>query len=259
MKGSPRTRRQVMAGVLSLGMTALAGCQTARAASLEPAVPSAMLEASGWEHLDDIDEELTERIEVAGRTQEVHVESNADVYGNDRVVRRTADRFDVDSEAIDVPGEAFIAAKARVDPPLTRLLGISDAFLSQAMNAVERQAKGRLRQQGFRNIERVEERSIEVETGQTATHRTYRAEYPYESVDVGYRGQPVTIRSGTFTIEAQVAVWPYEGLLVAGEGLYPGEPGELQVEVDGHTRQFDLALQPSTYRDDIRGLIRSIS
>lgn len=259
MNGSPQTRRQVLAGALSLGITALAGCQTARKASLEPAVPMALLEESGWEHLDEIDEELTERLEVAGRTQEVHVESKADVYGNDRVVRRVADRFDISAGEIDVPGEAFIAAKARADPPLTRLLGISDSFLSQAMNVVERQAKGRLRQQGFRNIERVGEESMEVKTGQTATNRVYRAEYPYESVEVSYHGQPVTVRSGTFTIEAQVAVWPYEGLLAAGEGLYPGEPGQITVEVDGQTRQFDLDLHPSTYRNDLRGLIRSIS
>lgn len=259
MNESPQTRRQIMTGALGIGITALAGCQTARNASLEPAVPSALLAESGWKQLDDIDEEMTEQIEVAGTTQEVHVESKADIYGNDRVVRRVAERFDADPDEIDVPGETFVAAKVRVDPPLTRLLGISDSFLSQAMDAAERQAKSQLRQQGFRNIERVEEQSIEVKTGQTATYRLYRAEYPYDSFDVTYQGQPVTVHSGTFTIEAQIAVWPYRGLLATGEGVYPGETGQVTVEASGVTRQVDLKLQPATYRDDIRGLIRSIS
>jgi hypothetical protein len=39
----------------------------------------------------------------------------------------------VDNGEIDVPGEAFIAAKARADPSLKRFLGISDSFPSRML------------------------------------------------------------------------------------------------------------------------------
>ncbi len=254
------SRRRFLLGAASLAATAgLAGCQGGPTPPLEPELPADRLSEAGWRQVADVDEEAAEEVEVAGTTQEVHIRAKADVYENDRPVRRLADRFDVDASEAAVPAESFVAAKARVDPPVTRLLSVSDSVLTRAMDVAEGHVKRQLRENGFANVRRVEAGTLDIETGETAAHRVYRADYPYESFEVAYQGRPVSVDPGEFTIEAQLAAWPYRGLFATGAGVYPGEPGELTVTARGVTRELSLDLQPKRYRDGVRELIRLVS
>lgn len=253
------TRRQVLLGTAGLvAMTGLAGCQ-GTSAPLEPRLPADRLEAAGWRQIADIDEETSEEIELAGTTQEVHVETKADVFENVHPVQRVAERFEVDVDDSTVPAAVFLAAKTRIDPPVTRLLGISETALARAVDAAEGQAKQQLREQGFTNIRRIDQGTLEIEAGASATHRVYQADYHYESFEVTYEGHPISVDAGVFTVEAQLAVWPYRGLLVTGAGFYPGEEGQLTVTVHGTTRELSLDLRPGRYRDDVRELIQLVS
>lgn len=260
MSDGRQTRRQFLRGAAGLAAaTTVAGCTARAAGSLEPHVPASTL-GDAWTLLSEIDESASETVEVAGRTQRVDLDVRADVYVNDDPVRKLADRLDVDSaETETAPAETFVAAKARVDPPITRVLGLSRALMDQAITALEAQAKRQLREEGFRNVRRVESGTLAVDAGPTATHRTYRADYPYDAFQVDYEGRPLTVDAGTFTVEAQLAAWPAAGLLVVGAGVYPGEPGTLVVTARGTTREIDLAFEPARYREDVRGLIASIS
>lgn len=253
------TRRQVLLGAGSLlALSGLAGCQGAPG-SLEPRLPVARLAETGWRQIADIDEATSEEVDLGGTTQEVHVETKADIYENVRPVEQVAERFEVDAEQSTVPAAVFLAAKTRVDPPVTRLLGVSETALARAVDAAEGQATQQLREQGFKNIRRIDQGSLEIEAGATATHRVYRADYPYESYVVTYQGHPITIEPGVITLEAQLAVWPYRGLLVTSAGLYPGEEGQLTVTVQGTTRELSLGLQPDHYREDVQELIQLVS
>lgn len=255
------SRRRFLLGAASLAATAgLAGCQGGQKASLEPHLPADRLRESGWRQVSDVDEEATEEVEVAGTIQQVHLETKADVYENDRPTRRLAERFGVDaSESAVVPAASFVAAKARVDPPVTELFALSDSVLTRAMDAAEEQVERQLRENGFTDIRRVEAGTLDVEAGATAHHRVYRADYAYESFEVDYEGRPVVVDPGTFTVEAQLGAWPYRGLFVTGAGVYPGEPGHLTVTARGTSRELALGLQPERYRADVRGLIRLVS
>lgn len=253
------SRRQLLLGTASLAtVSGLAGCQGSPA-SLEPRLPATRLRDAGWRQVADIDEATAEEIEFAGTTREVRVETRAEVYENQRAVERIADRFDVDRGDVAVPGELFVAAKASVDPPVTRLLGVSDAVLERAMDAAEGQAKQQLRDQGFTNVRRVDDGTLDIEAGGTANHRVYRADYPYESFELSYDGHPVTVHSGEITVEAQLAVWPDRGLLVTGAGVYPAEVGRLTVSARGVTRELALELEPERYRRGCRQLITLVS
>ena len=251
------TRRQFLAGAASAALAGLAGCQ-ASTASLDPRLPADRLAEAGWEQFETVDETATEEFEVAGTTQQVTVRTKADLYQNARPAERIADRFGVDADEAVFPAAVLIAGKARVDPPVTRLLGVSETALVQALDAAERQAKRELHAQGFRDVRRVSAGPLEVEAGPTARHRRYLADYPYEAFEVVYEGVPVTVEAGSFTLEAQLAVWPYRGLLATGAGIYPGEPGEFTARARGTTRTVELGLEPGRFRTDVRGLIRAI-
>lgn len=260
MSDGRQTRRGFLRGAAGLAATAaVAGCSARATGSLDPHVPPELL-GDAWQLLGEIDESATERVQVAGATQRVDLDVRAEVYVNDDPVRRLADRLDVDTaETETAPAETFVAAKARVDPPLVRVLGFSRALMDQALTALEAQAKRQLREQGFRNVRRVETGRLTVDAGPTANHRTYRADYPYDAFQVDYAGRPLTVDAGTFTVEAQLAAWPHQGLLVVGAGVYPGEPGELVVSAQGQTREIDLGFDPNRYRTDVRRLVASIS
>lgn len=253
------TRRQFLLSATALAATmALAGCQ-ARAASLDPEVPEDRLADTGWQHVADIDEATAETIDIAGTSQRVQVRTRAELYENDQPVRRVVEQFGGDAEAIDIPAELFIAAKARTDPPLIQLLARSETAMKHIMDIAERKAKHQLHQQGMRNVRRVDDGSLDIVAGGTALHRRYRADYPYDSFRTTYKGVPISVETGVFTLEAQLAVWPFRDLLVTGAGVYPGEPGHLTITVQGTTHDLPLALRPKRYRQNVRTLIRHVT
>lgn len=260
MSDARQTRRRFLVGTASLAAAVgLAGCQAGRRVALEPHVPASAVDERGWRQVADIEDEQSGTIPVSGTTQRVDVRLKADVYEHDRSVRRLAERFEVEAEDVELPAAAFVAAKAHVDPPVTRLFALSDRILTTAMDALEAQAKRQLHEQGFRKVRRVSEDRLAVETGAKAPHRVYRAEYPYDAFEVTVEGQPVHVEAGVLPVEAQLAAWPYRDVVATGAGVYPSEVGQLTVTVSGTRREVSLDLDPERYRRDVRILTRQVS
>lgn len=260
MSDARPTRRRFLVGTASLAATAaIAGCQAGQRVSLEPHLPASKVEKRGWRQVADIEDERSGAVPISGTTQRVNVRLKADVYEHGRSVRRLAERFDVEADDVELPAAAFVAAKARVDPPVTRLFALSDRFLTTAMDALEAQAKRELREQGFRDVRRVSNDRLAVEAGPKAPHRVYRAEYPYDAFEVSVEGQPVTVEAGVLPVEAQLAAWPYRGVVVTGAGVYPSESGQLTVTVGGTRREVSVDLEPERYRRDVRTLTQMVS
>lgn len=253
------TRRGFLVGAAGLaGTTSLAGCGTL-SGSLEPQLPPQTLQEGGWQLVTEIEEQVQEAVEIAGSEQTVRVTAKGEAYRNDEAVTELSDKYDVDTERTSLPTTGFIAAKARIEPQLARLLALSDTVRDLAVDRAEQRAKRELRERGFRNIHKVEDGELEIAAGPTADRRIYRGDYPYESFEISVRGQPVTVEPGSVAVEAQLAVWPYRGLLTTGAGVYPAESGTLTARVAGVTRQVSLEFDPASYRESVRGLITQIS
>ena len=254
------TRRRFLAGVAGLGVTiGLAGCASTETGSLEPHVSQALLEKGGWSRIDRIDQTQAETVNVAGTSQRVRTRVLADVYENERTVETLADSFELDASALEVPAEVFVASKAKIDPSFLRMAIGTDMVIDRVLEQADRMARQQLRNQGFVDVRIANEGSLDIESAGEASHRVYRADYPYDGQEFETEGREVKLLPGKFTVESQFAIWAYEGLLVGGGGLYPGESGELDLQVRDRELELDLGLKPDRYRTTIRDLIASVS
>lgn len=260
MRGTDTTRRGYLGGIAGAIATAgIAGCSARGRASLEPDVPKHVLREGGWEKVSDHEERVQTEVPVGESTRQVSVHAKADTYQNPEPKAEIAELFGIDPKRAEVPAEAFVAAKARPNPPVTRLLALSDSLLDRVLDEGEHRAKAQLREAGFTDIERAHEGRITVNTGETAAHRRYRATYEYGERTTTYRGTEVRLEPGSFDVEAQLAVWPRGGLLVSGAGAYPGETGSFHVEARGRTHELSPEFAPKAYRKDVRTLIEAVS
>lgn len=252
------SRRAFLAGAAGLAATVgLAGCTTS--GSLDPNLPAAQLASAGWTQVATVEEQAQEEVDVIGRPQRVKVEAKGEAYENNGPVRELSRRYDIDADTSTIPAMGFIAAKARMNPPITRLLSISDSIMNHAVDLAEERALRALRERGFEDVHRVEQQSLDIQAGPSADHRVYRASYPYEAFEVTFQNRPVTVEAGTLDVEAQLGVWPYKGLLTTGAGLYPAEQGDLTLTYGGLTKELSLGLTPKDYKKEVRGLITVIS
>ena len=253
------SRRDILVGAAGLAATvSLAGCGTSTA-SLDPKLPSTPLATGGWTHVDTVEEAANTEIDILGRPQQVSITAQAEVYENNGPVTELTQRYNVDVDASTIPAMGFIAAKARPNPPVTRLLGLSDGLMTHAVGLAEDRAIRALRDRGLENVRLIEEGSLAVAAGPTADHRLYRAAYPYDAFHGRYRGRQVTVAAGTLDVEVQLGVWPYRGLLTSGAGLYPAEAGDLTLTADGFSTTVSLGFEPEAYRKQLRELISLIS
>jgi hypothetical protein len=286
--GLASTRRAVLGGMAAAALGASAGCLGGSTPPLEPSVPTDRLEADGWHHAEDVDESFTEEVTVKGVTQTVHADTKTDVYRNDGPAVAAAESLGVDPAALGasagddagnttntaggagggsatsdsefrLPPAQFLASKARTDPPVAQLLGLSETVLSRVLDQAESRAMAQLREAGFENVRRVASDTLDIDAAGEARHRRYAADYPHPSTTVPYGGREVTVESGTFAVEAQLAVWPYDGLLAAAGGAYPGEEGSLTLSAAGTTSEQSLGLRPEHYRESVRALTTLVS
>ena len=260
MRGTDTTRRGYLGGVAGVIASAgFAGCTARGRASLEPELPKHVLREGGWKKVSDHEERVQAEVPVGESTREVSVHAKADSYQNPEPKSKIAELFGIDPKEAEIPAEAFVAAKARPNPLVTRLLAISDSLLDRVLDQGEKRAKVHLRRAGFSDIERAEAGHLTVETGETAAHRRYTATYEYGRRTIHYRGTEVTLSPGSFDVEAQLAVWPRQGLLVSGAGAYPGEEGSFTVEVRGEKRELSRGFTPKAYRKNVETLIAVVS
>lgn len=249
-----RSRRAFLASLSAVGTASLAGC-TGERPPMEPQLPRRALEEGGWEHADRIDERTRETVELAGIERNVEFQIRGDVYENPRPAERVRRQFNVDAPPFEPPPAQFMPMKVDMDPSLHRLSGISNRLNQRLLNQLDERLMDQLREDGFQDVRRVSEGDLDIRHAGTAVHRRYRASYQYDRQRTEVQGQPVTVEPGTFDIEAQLAVWPYEGLLAVAGGAYPGESGVLDVTVSGETRELELGLQYREYRRSVRELI----
>lgn len=253
------TRRRFLGGVALATLGATAGCVGGSTPPLEPHIPKEALESDGWEHEESVDEEFTKQISLAGVEQTVRVHTKAKIYGNRGPLATIQESFGTELDDVDYPPAQFAASKAETDPPASRLLGLSDSALNQLVDRAEKQAKDELRKQGLENVRRVSKGELDIEAAGTALHRTYRGDYSYDQTTVTRDGHDVTVESGSFTVEAQLAVWPYDGLIAVAGGAYPGETETLTVSARGMTTDVSLDLDPEKYRESVRKLTTLVS
>lgn len=257
--GGGPSRRRFLGGVALAAVGATAGCVGGSTPPLEPRVPKKALRSDGWTLEETVDEQFTKQVSMAGVEQPIRVHTKAKVYGNRGPLATIRESFGVEVEDVEYPPAQFVAAKAETDPPVSRLLGVSDTALDTFVDRAEEQAKAELRKQGLENVRRVSEGELDIEAAGTALHRTYRADYPYGETTVTRNGREITVESGSFTVEAQLAVWPYDGLLATAGGAYPGEKEELTVSARGVTTDVSLDFRPETYRESVRKLTALVS
>lgn len=248
------SRRTFLGAVATAATASVAGC-TGEKPPMEPRIPRSALEEDGWEHVDEIDERTREQIELAGIERTVEFQARGDMYENTRPEQQVRQQFNLENPPFEPPPAQFMPMKVDMDPSLHRLSGISNRINQRLLNRLDEEIMDQLREDGFRNVRRVSEDDLDVRHAGTAVHRRYRAVYEYDRQRTEIQGQPVVVEPGTFEIEAQLAVWPYDGLLAVAGGGYPGESGELDVTVNGDTRELELELQPREYRRSVRELI----
>jgi hypothetical protein len=246
------SRRAVLAAATTAATAALAGCAGGEQPPLDPRVPENALEGDNWRHLQAIEERTQETVEVAMVEQTVKLHLKGDVYANPRPVERVSQRFE--QPPMQPPPAQFVPMKMRTDPPVHRLTGVSNTLNEQLIDQVEQRAMSELGSNDLQNLRRVDEDEIDIEAAGSAVHRQYRAEVEYARDQVEVSGRQVTIEPGTFQIEAQLALWPYEGLLALAGGAYPGEPGTIELTANGSTQSVDLGLEPQFYRESVRNL-----
>lgn len=253
------SRRAFLAAAGTAVSGALAGCLGGEQPPLEPRVPQQALREDGWRQVDSFEERAREEIDAPVVQPTVEIHSKGKMYANPRPIERATQQFDVDEPPFQPPAAQFMAAKAETDPPLHRLTGVSNTLNEQLIDQLEQQAMSEIGSGRVRNVRRVDEGELDIEEAGEAVHRRYRAEAVYPEDQTEINGQPVTVESGTFELEAQLAMWPYEGLLAVSGGAYPGESGTIELSPRDQTREFDLELQPQYYRESVRELITLVS
>lgn len=256
MPGDP-SRRAFLGTAATATAAALAGC-TGEQPSLEPRVPEDALREDGWQRVDDVEQRVREQIDLPIVQPTVEMHMRGTVYANRRPVERAAQQFDVENPPFQPPPAQFTPMKMETNPPVHRLTGVSNTLNEQLVDQVEQRAMEQLGE-NMRNVRRVDEGTLDVEAAGSAVHRRYRGEYVYQRDQVQVDDRTITLEPGTFEIEAQLAVWPYEGLLALATGVYPGETGTVELSVRGSTQERSLGLRPQRYRQSVRNLITLVS
>lgn len=259
MSESGPTRRRVLSGVAGLATVGLAGCSALEPGSLEPEVPRDRLRRRGWTRVERLDETRSQTLDVAGVNQRVRTRVIADVYENHRTIETLSTTLEINPDRLPMPGEVFVASKAKVEPSVLRMAITSDALLDRFVEELEGVVQRQLEQRGFEDVRQVDAGELDIEAAGTATHRRYRADFHYDEREVVRSGRIVTLLPGSVTAEAQMALWPYDGLLVTSGGLYPAENEQLRFAFGDTERAIDLDLQPARSRRSIRELIRAVA
>lgn len=250
-------RASVAAAATSVG---LAGC-LGTDESLTPSVPEKRLQENGWEHTEDIENQINQTITLASTEQEVSVRYKGTIWENDRHLSE----LPVDADgAANVASMRFGAGKATTEPNMGRLLNSTDAAVEEIISQAEKRVRDRIAEQPHvENFRRVKEDVVDtIHEGEEAQRFIYRFDVKYESFETSINGQQVTIEAGTFTVETQVLIWVHNGVLAVAGGGYPGEQGTVTAttERNGKTRsrEIEMGFAPDDYREHITELARRL-
>lgn len=221
-------------------------------------MPEDALREDGWRRVDEVEQRVREQVDLPIVQPTVEMHMRGTVYANPRPVERATRQFGVEDPPFQPPPAQFTPMKMRTSPPVHRLTGVSNTLNEQLIDQIESRA---LEQLGanLQNVRRVHEGSLDIDAAGSAVHRRYRGEYTYGQDQIQVDGRTVTVEPGTFEVEFQLAVWPYEGLLALATGVYPGEAGTVELTFQESTRERSLGLRPQQYRQSVRNLISLVA
>lgn len=239
----------------TLGSVGLSGCLSTDE-PIKPRVPKKAMRNNGWEHKEDIKDNITHTANINGVSQDISVKFHNTVWEKTPEVTQSEVK---PPEELGTPKMVFTGGKGKTNPPVTVLLEKSDAPLKLVVDQVEPQIRSKLAARpNIQDVEKIEEDTIETHTGDTAKRFVYHLEYQYEQFTTTYKGQDVTVASGMFEIESQVAIWVHNGLIAAAVGMYPGQEGTLQVSAMGQQRDVSVGFTPKKYRKEMLRWLKSV-
>ncbi|MGM0590701.1 MAG: DUF6517 family protein [Halobacteriota archaeon] len=189
-----------------------------------PSIPSERLD--GWHQVDDTTDTLFEMgpVRVTGRTV---------VYEDRSLRERLRDEVDIDTVR-----RFFFAGRLRVQPQSP----FSSALLGVVSDGAGSGFVDQLRERGFTDVSQTDRRRFAVD-GADAQLTRYDGVFEVDSLALAVVGW--------------VAVWPAGEEFLIGGGAYP--EGISEGGNDDQTAAIRELLRPTTYREELFELIRSVS
>ncbi|MGM0605243.1 MAG: hypothetical protein ACQETB_06185 [Halobacteriota archaeon] len=253
-------RRAYIVGAGSIGLIGLAGC-IASAKPRPPNVPDESLAGGGWELVDERTEEVLHQSIVG---QEYTATATTEVYEDAELAAEISERT---MGFFDAQIAMYSASRITFDPDMTNLLaGVGrDRIVSEVETDAASQFESELEDAGVESIERVDEDTITVDTGEDASVTTYAGVFPFDSFafDVN-EAESIEIAGGELAIAGQLAVWHHDDSVLVAGGAYPDENYAEAVSEDvtegiSVRVDVDLGLDPIAYRTELFDLIRAVT
>lgn len=277
--GIPITRRQAMAGggIVALIAAGLGVSHVVRPAeAIQPTIPKTDLEANGW-----VKGEETTGTVLDGSAGPVNVQATAATVGYENEALMTdVTETEVTAEYLgqtttDPLGDylgsefeqsmgVFAATKIDVTPHIDEFPG--GLGRAEVMGPVETQAQEQFEQQlrdaGLENVRQVETATFEIDTGREAILFQYRATFVFEESSASIQGTTVDISGGEIEIGGYLAIWHNGRDVLVATGTHPNEnyADTVTETISGQelTLSFDLALTPSSLREELQGYMRRV-
>lgn len=247
-----------LAGAGALGT--LAGCTSALGSVAAPTVPTDRLEEGGWALQDESEETVFE--ESYGPVT-IEAKSHALVYSDEAL------RADVREKTLGrVDGQIAMFAATRINfsPSLADLPGsvATEEIVDRTEAAARSQFEAQMRDAGLEDVARVGTDTLTVDTGSDARLTEFEAVFPFDGVSFPVTDeQSIALSGSPIEVAGDLAVWSHdESVLVAG-GAYPASNVEETVteelsEAITVTVDVDLGLEPDSYREEVRSLVRAV-
>lgn len=277
--GIPITRRQAIAGggFVALIAAGLGVSHVLRPTeTIQPTVPETDLKANGWVKGDETTETVLDDsagpVNVQAQAATVRYENEA-LVNDIKETEGTVEYFgqttteplgDHLGSEFDQSMGVFAATKIDVTPHIDELPG--GLGRAEVMNPVETQAQEQFEQQlrdaGLENLRQVETATFEIDTGQEATFLEYRATFVFEESSVSIQGTTVDISGGEIEVGGYLAIWHNGRNVLIAAGAHPDEnyADTVTETIQGQelTLSFDLALKPSSLREEVQGYMRRV-
>lgn len=251
-------RRAFIAATVGTGLATTTGC-LAGATPGPPDVPDEKINEGGWALVDEGTEEVFSD-DFAGH--EITATASTEIYDNERL----ADRLDEQTLG-QVNGQlaSFFASRVTFDPDLTNLPG--GVGREEVVDRVEAESRETLREQlaeaGIEDVERVEEGTLTVDTGDEARRTDVEGLFPFGPIEFPVSEDvSIELEGDELEITGHLAVWHHEDSVLVAGGAYPAESyeetisRELSSAIDV-TVEVDLELDPDAYEAALFDLVTS--
>jgi hypothetical protein len=263
-----KTRRGFLAASTLVSTAMLAGCSSTYDTESSftvpaPNIPQSQLRNNGWEQAADSSTLAYKESFLAGLVTVTARERT-------RVFEDKALQEDIRNKTlgrVDTSLSTFFATRIAIEPNINNLP--LQVGLSEILHETEQSAKSQLEKQlnaaGLANITEQSAGSLQIKTGGQANLTKYSAEYQFNDITV-----PVTnkrnlmIPGGALEVAGWLASWSHGDFLFVSGGAYPSENFTRSISEDiteamTVTVDIDLGFQPHRYKEELYGLMTSVS